>query len=79
MVLNVIFIFVIACYQPYLTDKEFEKVQRAGRAKANVKRDKKCSREAFGVNNTLDIVFLCAVTCMLISELIRHDLKQKLV
>ncbi len=79
VVLNVIFIFVIACYQPYLTDKEFEKVQRVGRTEANVKREQKCSRKAFGVNNTLDIVFLCAVTCMLISELITHDLKQELV
>jgi hypothetical protein len=79
IILNTIFIFITAFFQPYLTDEEFEKVQRLGRAKANIKRDKKCAKKAFGVNNNLDILLLTAVTSMLISALMTHNAKENLM
>jgi hypothetical protein len=60
VVLNTLMIAVVAYYQPYLTDEEYMKVARLGNAKANIKRQKHCSRDGFGVNNSLDIVpFTC--------------------
>eukprot|EP00942_MAST-04A_sp_MAST-4A-sp1_P000003 g3.t1 len=79
IILNIIFIFITAFFQPYLTDEEFEKVQRLGRAKANIKREKKCAKKAFGVNNNLDILLLTAVTSMLISALMTHNAKENLM
>jgi len=79
IIFNLFFICITAWFRPYLTDEEFEKVQRLGRTKANIKRDKKCSRKSCGVSNSLDILLLTAVTSMLISALIIHDLKEELV
>ena len=45
----------------------------------SVARDKKCAKKAFGVNNNLDILFLTAVTSMLISALMTHNAKENLM
>ena len=78
IVLNTFMIAVVAYFQPYLTDEEYMKVARLGNAKANIKRQKHCSRDGFGVNNSLDIVLLLAETSLCISALITHDLMKPL-
>ena len=66
--LNVLFIGITAYYQPYLTDAEFSKIKRFGQKQANVQRNKKCSKQGFGVGNSLDILLLVGETCVCISS-----------
>eukprot|EP00944_MAST-04C_sp_MAST-4C-sp1_P002358 g2358.t1 len=73
--LNVLFIGITAYYQPYLTDGEFLKIRRFGRKQANVQRDEKCSKQGFGINNSLDILLLVGETCICISSLIAYSVE----
>ena len=73
--LNILFIGITAYYQPYLTDNEFLKIKDVGREAANIRRSKKCAKESFGVNNSLDILFLIGETCLCISSLIAYNLQ----
>tara|TARA_A100001015_G_C14944436_1_gene694003 strand:+ start:64 stop:876 length:813 start_codon:yes stop_codon:yes gene_type:complete len=73
--LNVLFIGITAYYQPCLTDNEFLKIKDVGREAANIRRSKKCAKESFGVNNTLEILFLIGETCLCISSLIAYNLQ----
>ena len=73
--LNVIFIGVTAYYQPYLTDAEFLKIKRFGQKQANIQRNKKCSKQGFGVGNSLDILLLIGETCICISSLIAYSVE----
>ena len=73
--LNVLFIGITAYYQPYLTDGEFLKIRRFGRKQANVQRNSKCTKQGFGVNNSLDILLLVGETCICISSLIAYSVE----
>ena len=73
--LNIIFIGITAYYRPYLTDAEFLRIKNLGHEKANIQRTKKCSKEGFGVNNCLDLLFLIGETCLCISSLIAYNLE----
>ena len=73
--LNVLFIGITAYYQPYLTDGEFLKIRRFGRKQANVQRNNKCSKQGFGINNSLDILLLVGETCICISSLIAYSVE----
>ena len=72
--LNVLFIGITSYYQPYLTDDEFLRIKRFGRKQANVQRNKKCTKQGFGVNNDLDILLLIGETCICTASLIAHNL-----
>ena len=54
-------------------DRLFLKIRRFGRA--NVQRNSKCSKEGFGVNNSLDILLLVGETCICISSLIAYSVE----
>jgi len=75
---NILFIFITAYYQPYLTDVEFLRIHELGHKKANVQRNKKCKKESLGVNNSLDILLLSGEICICISSLITYNLDQTL-
>eukprot|EP00944_MAST-04C_sp_MAST-4C-sp1_P004704 g4704.t1 len=76
--LNVLFIGITAYFQPYLTDDEFLKIRRVGREQANVQRNDKCSKQRFGINNSLDILLLVGETCICISSLIAYSVESKM-
>ena len=76
--LNVLFIGITAYFQPYLTDDEFLKIIRVGREQANVQRNDKCSKQRFGINNSLDILLLVGETCICISSLIAYSVESKM-
>ena len=71
--LNALFIGITSYYQPYLTDDEFLRIKRFGRKQANVQRNKKCTKQGFGVNNNLDILLLIGETCICTASLIAHN------
>jgi hypothetical protein len=73
--LNVVFIVITAYFQPYLTDREYLTVMKLGRQRANINRNKSCSKRSLGINNALDIVLLTAETLLYMAALITQIMK----